>query len=113
MLKSDNRLRGRREPRIVLKHGRSVREGDFMLKFVERGNEQFRLTVAVSKKVSKNAPLRNSIRRRVYEAIRKELQIKDGFYIVVMGYSQEIATMPYSELKQQLFQLFKRADLLK
>lgn len=67
----------------------------------------------VSRKVSKSAVVRNRIRRRLYELVRKyETEITQPFDILVLVYSDAVATAPASKLEQQLVAQFKKAKIL-
>lgn len=65
-----------------------------------------RVAVVVSKKVTKTAVKRNRIRRRIYEAIRQNLEFlpekRDYIFVV---YVEDILKMPYSELTKLLGEL--------
>ena len=67
MLSRASRLRAA-EVRHVLGNGRGVRGEYLSLKYVP--GRAFRGAAVVSKKLAKTAPLRNSIRRAVYTAMR-------------------------------------------
>lgn len=71
-----------------------------------------RVAVVVSKKVNKTAVGRNRIRRRVYEAIRKNFEYlpEKTDYIFVI-FSRDFITMPYSELEKILGELVEEAKV--
>lgn len=71
-----------------------------------------RVAVVVSKKVNKTAVGRNRIRRRVYEAIRKNFEYlpEKTDYIFVI-FSRDFMTMPYSELEKILGELVEEAKV--
>ena len=73
------------------------------LTFTENTRGFTRIAVVVSKKVAKSAVKRNRIRRRVYEALRLNLDLipKKTDYIFIV-YSDDILTMPFKELEQLL-----------
>ena len=70
------------------------------------------MAVVVSKKVEKTAVGRNRIRRRVYEAIRKNFEYlpKKMDYIFVI-FSKDIMTMPYLELEKTLGELVEESKV--
>ncbi|HWT40854.1 MAG TPA: ribonuclease P protein component, partial [Dongiaceae bacterium] len=73
-----------------------------------------RFSVVVSKKVIKSAVGRNRIRRRLYEYIRTHIEKLNSVYdIVIICTSAELRTMPYSQIDEQLTQLFEKARLYK
>lgn len=65
-----------------------------------------RIAVVVSKKVTKTAVSRNRIRRRVYEALRENMELipKQRDYIFVV-YDKEVQSMPYGQLVKLLGEL--------
>ena len=68
--------------------------------------------MVVSKKVEKSAVGRNRIRRRVYEALRKNLDYipKKTDYIFVV-FSKDVMTMPFKDLEKMLGELVKETQV--
>jgi len=65
----------------------------------------------VSTKISKRAVVRNTIRRRMREIIRKELpQLKSGFDVLLIA-RPKAATLEYWELQGQIVELLNKARL--
>lgn len=64
------------------------------------------MAVVVSKKVAKTAVFRNRVRRRVYEALRVNMEYipekRDYIFVV---YDKEVGEMPASELAKLLGEL--------
>lgn len=90
----------------MYQHGKTVRKPQMSLVFVDNSKGFTRIAVVVSKKVAKTAVERNRIRRRVYEALRKNLEyipLKKDYIFVV--FTKEIKTMPFSELEKLLGEL--------
>jgi ribonuclease P protein component len=80
MLPQINRLKKKTDFGRVLKKGRGVREGFLLLKFAKNNLKVSRFGFVVGRKISKKATLRNKIKRRLREALRKELpKLKPGF----------------------------------
>lgn len=96
----------------MYKHGKTVRRSKMSLVFGENTRGFTRMTVVVSKKVEKTAVGRNRIRRRVYEALRLNLDLipKKHDYIFVV-YSKEIMTMPFNELEKLLGELVEESKV--
>lgn len=70
------------------------------------------MAVVVSKKVVKSAVARNRIRRRVYEAVRKELPgIQPSKDIVLIVFSSEVQTIEHDELTETIEYLFDQAGI--
>ena len=80
------------------------------LVFVPNTRGFTRVAVVVSKKVEKTAVRRNRIRRRVYEAIRKNFELvpKRTDYVFVV-YSKEVGKMDFSELEKLLGELVEES----
>ena len=71
-----------------------------------------RLAVVVSKKVSKRAPERNRIRRRLYEAVRLEwprFQITQDMVLTV--FDERVATMSSEDLKKAVNDLLTQSGM--
>lgn len=110
MLASKHRFKGQNALRYLFKKGNTVRGNQITARFLyNQKTPNFRVAVVVSKKVTKSAPKRNRIRRRVYEIIRlngpKYLTTHDVAFIV---FSEKLATMPYTELEQILVNQLKQ-----
>ncbi len=82
------------------------------LVFVDNPKGYTRFAVIVSKKVEKTAIKRNFIRRRVYEALRRNFELipKNKDYLFVI-YSKEIGKIPFSELESILGQLVEESKV--
>ena len=112
MITGKNRFRGRRDPRIVLKHGKAVRSSNFQVKYLDNNKGTYRAAVIVSKKVAKSAPKRNRIRRRVYELIRNE-EISSSKDFIVLVFDKKMTDVPQGDLKKELLSLFGKAGITK
>ena len=90
----------------MYKNGKTVRSSKMSLVFCDNTRGYTRITVVVSKKVEKTAVGRNRIRRRVYEALRRNLDLiplkRDYIFVV---YSKEVIGMPFGELEKMLGEL--------
>lgn len=84
------------------------------MKYVKNSRRvEGRLAVVVSKKVTKKAPQRNRIRRRLYEAVRAQWQtIEPGYDLAISVFDERIATMPFEELEQSVKELLSNAEIL-
>ena len=82
------------------------------LVFVRNTRGFTRFGVVVSKKVEKSAVKRNRIRRRVYEALRVNLDLipKNNDYLFVV-FSKEVGKMPFSELEKTLGELVEESKV--
>ena len=114
MIARRHRFHGHGSLRYVYQHGRSVRGSLSSLKFVANDRrDSYRLAVVVSKKVSKSAIVRNKIRRRIYEAVRRhEAEIKGAPDMVITVFSDQIAEAPADEVEKLVFDHLSQAKLV-
>ena len=112
MLNQKYRFHSRGGVRYVYQKGKTVRRPKASLVFVHNERGFTRVAVVVSKKVEKTAVGRNRIRRRVYEAIRKNFEYlpKETDYIFVI-FTKEFMTMPYRELEKVLGELVEESKV--
>ncbi|OGY90092.1 MAG: ribonuclease P protein component [Candidatus Komeilibacteria bacterium RIFCSPLOWO2_01_FULL_52_15] len=111
MLPRDHRLRGDQQFKKLARYGRSFFGSAVHLKMVQSGQQQTRFAFVVSTKISKRAVVRNTIRRRMREIIRKELpQLKSGFDVLLIA-RPKAATLEYWELQGQIVELLNKARL--
>ncbi len=98
--------------RFVYQNGKTIRTPKMSLVFVDNPKGYTRFAVIVSKKVEKTAIKRNFIRRRVYEALRRNFELipKNKDYLFVI-YSKEIGKIPFSELESILGQLVEESKV--
>lgn len=115
MLKKRFRFHRLGSLKFVLGEGSSVRAGAMQLKFIKNDRrDESRLAVVVAKKVSKKAPQRNRIRRRVYEAARLQWPLLNSPYdLVVSVYDSSIADCDSTQLNRLVVELFNKAGLYK
>lgn len=112
MLSKKYRFHSRGGVKYVYQHGKTVRTANMSLVFADNTRGFTRVAVVVSKKVEKTAVGRNRMRRRVYEAIRKNFDLvpKKMDYVFVV-YSKEVMRMPYSKLEEMLGKLVEESRL--
>ena len=94
----------------MYQHGKTVRSANMSLVFVANTRGFTRFAVVVSKKVEKTAVGRNRIRRRVYEALRRNFEFvpKKRDYVFVV-YSKEVMRMSFGELEGMLGKLVEES----
>ncbi|MBQ3432991.1 ribonuclease P protein component [Candidatus Saccharibacteria bacterium] len=112
MLSKKYRFHSRGGVKWVYQHGKTVRMAKMSLVFVENTRGFTRVAVVVSKKVEKTAVGRNRIRRRVYEALRRNFELvpKKRDYVFVV-YSKEVMRMPFGELEGMLGKLVEESKV--
>lgn len=102
MIHTTHRFHGRSSLRFVYHRGQVVRGTLVSLRFVRNDRQQsYRVAVVVSRKVSKSAVVRNRIRRRIYEIVRKNAaQITTPHDLVFTVYGEETAQMSHATLQK-------------
>lgn len=109
MITSENRFHGQSGLLYVYRKGRTIRTKHCSVKFVTNmRREEYRASVVISKKSAKAAPIRNRIRRRIYEQIRiqapKYLTNQDVVFTV---YDQDLAICPAKDVEQLVKRILK------
>lgn len=109
MISSSFRFHGQNGLRFVYRKGESIRTKHCAAKYiVNTRSETYRVSVVVSKKVAKSAPIRNRIRRRLYEQVRifapKYLKNHD---VVITVFDQELAVIPSVQVEQLVQRILK------
>lgn len=112
MLNKKYRFHSRGGVRYVYQKGKTVRKPKMSLVFVENTRGFTRFAVVVSKKVEKSAVGRNRMRRRIYEALRLNLENlpKKMDYVFVV-YSKDVMKMPFKEIEGLLGELVAEAKV--
>ena len=103
MLNKKYRFHSRGGVRFVFQKGKTVRTQKMSLTTLDNERGFTRVAVVVSKKVLKTAVGRNRIRRRIYEAVRRNFEDlpKNRDYIFSV-FTKEVAVMPNKELEKIL-----------
>jgi ribonuclease P protein component len=113
MLPQNNRLQKEKDIERVYKKGKGFKEDFLILKTVKNDLTQSRFGFIVSQKVSKKAAVRNKVKRRLREIIKKYIEvIEPGFDILIITRSGA-AEKSFLEIEKTLTKLFKRAKLIK
>ncbi len=102
------RLRGRSSFERLKAHGKQWRSPLLTLSALPNGLPHNRYAFIISKRLGK-AVLRNRMRRRLREAVRR-MALKQGYDIAVIGRAN-LAEQPYNMIVEALRELFRRADL--
>jgi ribonuclease P protein component len=112
MLGRNNRFHGLNSLSNTYRNGSTVRGGLINVKVATRNPQKpYRIAVVVSKKVSKSAVQRNRIRRRVYEAVRRNQNlITPGEDLIFTVFNEQVADLSAPKLDQLIVQLLKRAS---
>ena len=102
MLAKKYRFHGHRSLNPVLTHGKTVRNDYLRIKYWKKQHRQkVRWAVVVSRKVDKSAVVRNRIRRRLYEVVRRQWgNFDQGVDLVIIVNNKQIAIMEAAELEE-------------
>jgi len=113
MLPKENRLKRKKEFETVFKGGRIAKGKYVFLKYLGNGTEKTKIGFVVSKKISKLAVERNKAKRRIREIVRlRRKEIKEGLSIIVIALPP-INDAPFKEIKKDMENLLKEAELIK
>lgn len=107
------RLTDRNDFKRVYRKGKSTANYQFVLYYDDRGDEgPFRLGVSVSKKIG-NAVVRNRMRRRVKEIVRREAErIRDGYDLILIVRKGALQ-LDHPSMEKSIFHLLKKASLIR
>lgn len=96
----------------VYRNGASARTQRILIKYLPNNRDYSRFAVVVSKKVSKSAPKRNRIRRRIYELVRHEYdKLKPGYDVVIVVFDASLAEISGTKLSDLFQKLISRTEL--
>lgn len=115
MIAKEHRFHGRASLGYVYRQGRTVRGPLCAIKYApSKRPEGYRMAVVVSKKVHKSAVVRNRIRRRLYEAVRRqEPRITQPFDMVCTVFSPAVADIPADQIDRLVFAQLHQAGILR
>lgn len=113
MLTKQYRLQKDRDFELVFKKGRAFKSKFLFLKLKRNNLEISRFGFVIGKTISKKSTVRNRIKRRLRDIIERNLvKIKSGFDVII-GVNTKIVEKNYQEIKEELEELLKKAEVLK
>lgn len=114
MIARTHRFHGFNSLRHVYSQGQTMRGQLMAVKYIFNNKRQnYRLAVVVSRKVHKSAVVRNRIRRRVYEIVRRHAaQISRPYDIVITIFSDQVATISSAALETMVIGQLEKAGIL-
>lgn len=114
MLRKTFRFHGHGSLNYLYRKGDSRRHGPLLIKYATNPKRRkFRAAVVVSRKVSKSAPKRNRIRRRIYEIVRRASpQITQAYDFSITVFEEQVGTMPHDQLERMVHKLLEDAGIL-
>ncbi len=111
MIARDLRLRRASDFAKVYKYGRSFGTKDLFIKAIKTNYDLSHTAIVVSKKVSKKAVVRNKIKRKGIELLRKRWdRLKPGYNIVVTV-KKDISGATEAEFEKQIFFCLERLGI--
>ena len=115
MLAKKYRFHGHSSLKFVYSKGDTKRVKFLSLKYIANNRRsESRLAVVVSKKITKKAPERNRMRRRLYEAVRQQWpMIKPGYDLVITVFDERIGMITADEVRYLVHELLMQAELFK
>jgi ribonuclease P protein component len=112
MLPKYHRLTKRKDFERIWKYGKGFFVKEIGFKLLKNNLDCFRFAFIVSTKISKEAVVRNKIKRRLREIIHKRLPaIKSGFDCIVVTRSG-IEKLSYREMEEKIEEILTRLSLL-
>lgn len=112
MLKRINRLRKRYQFNYVYKSGEHFSSEHIVLYTATSKTKSIKVGLAVTKKVG-HAVVRNKIRRRLREIIKKQLPIMKQNYNIIVVARENVTEASFDELSFEFNKLIKKANLIK
>lgn len=115
MISKKHRFHGHGALSFLYRNGKTIRSEMVNLRFHSGKNDDFRMAVVVSKKVSKSAVVRNRIRRRLYEFVREVHKAENKKWptdMALIVFSENLATMSSVELNNLISRLLKKAKII-
>ncbi|MBD3282529.1 MAG: ribonuclease P protein component [Candidatus Portnoybacteria bacterium] len=113
MLKKEYRLKKKKDFQNVFEKGETIAGRFVFFKKAKNKSDEKRFGFIVSSKVSKKAVVRNKIKRRLRAIVKEEVDnIKSGLDMVIIAKPQ-VVDKSFNEIKEEVLELFKKADLHK
>lgn len=109
MLAKTHRFHGHNSLTPVYQKGQTARSQFCAARFATNKRGSYRIAVVVSKKVTKSAPTRNRIRRRIYEVVRKNsAEYLGAADIIITVFDERLATIEHKELEDIVIKLLEQ-----
>lgn len=111
MVKTENRLKKRKQFNYLFKHGKSVSVSSLTLVYLPCKAKDYKIGYSVSKKIGK-AVVRNKTKRRLKEAFRKisDLVLNNYFYVIIPKVS--ILDLSFDEICSDVKLVFSKGKLI-
>jgi len=107
-----NRLRKNEDFKRIYKNGKNYYNRNLIMYIMKNELEDTRIGFTVSKKIG-NSVVRNRVRRRIKEIVRKNFNnIKEGYDIILIP-KKNVVDISHKELENAVFHIFKLANVFK
>ncbi len=108
MLPFENRIKKRKDFERILKKGKLLHSEILTIKFLDNDLNRTRFGFVVSKKISKKAVTRNTVKRRLREQIRLKLtKLKKGFDVIIIA-KRDIVGKESKDIGRIIEELFSK-----
>lgn len=97
-----NRLSSKTEIQKIIRQGQKIFFKEIKIYFKKSNQEFSRAAIIIPKKIDKRAAIRNKIRRRAGEIIRKTIPALKISYDMVIFMQKGAETLKFQELKEKL-----------
>jgi len=112
MLPKINRIKKKKDFDTIFKNSKSLKNSLFVFKIAKNNLGINRVGFIVSQKISKKATIRNKVRRRLADAVSKEIEnFKSGIDLLFIALSG-IEKKEFSEIKQAVGSTIIKSGLL-
>ena len=111
MLKSENRLKKRKEFAYLHGHGTAKHTSNLTLVYLPTKYRKLKIGFSIAKKIGK-AHTRNFVKRRLRAIVRELIpSLPDNYNMVIIARTG-INTLSFADMKAQVLQLFNKAGFL-
>jgi ribonuclease P protein component len=111
MFSKEYRITKKKEFDNIFKNGKTSYNQILGIKYIENGLENSRFGVLVSTKVSKQATVRNKIRRQIKHVLKEEFQGKQASIDCIVIALPPIKEKEYNEIKRSIEKNLKRLKI--
>ena len=111
MLKSENRLKKRKEFAYLYNNGTAKHTANLTLVYLPTKNRLLKIGFSVAKKIGK-AYMRNLVKRRLRAIVRDIVPNLPNNYNMVLIAKSGIETLTFDELKRQTYKVFNMTGLV-
>ncbi len=112
MLHKENRLKNKRDFDIAFKEGKGYKEDFLFLKARNNDLKFSRFGIVVGKKVSNKAIIRNKVKRRLREILKRKIdKVEKGVDIILITLPG-IEKQEFKDLEEKVDKIFKKAELI-